>query len=506
MEYQSWFMHGFHKLRQTERPADGMSYTLHMAGNGGDCCQLALYSDEPCTIRLEATPLRHPDGATLFPQLSAVKSVCAGTHGEWPDPLAPLSDTVCLEPHRAMSVFIRVNAPAGSPAGDYNGTIRLQQGTEARCLSLTAHVWDFTLPQTASCQTSFGLDRFSIEAVHGVQAGSEQSDRLFRAYYEALLSRKVSADVLPVDILSPEADSYLDDQRMTSFVVPFSEDDVMLNRYLAKIKSKREWFSKAVFYPVDEPATRESYEKLWAASHRLHHMEPNARIVTPFYSNPQYDIRLSAVEEMLGHVQVWCPESCLFDNVNIWDRIGRGADGTLADKLHNRQNTSETLWWYVCCGPGEPYCNLFIHMEGICHRLLFWQQRYLDVSGLLYWSANYWHAKKSEGDLWDGTCDPWNDMATVKQINPDLYGDGSLLYNGNIVGVEGPVSSLRMEAVADGIDDYEYLTMARRLLGREKADAFIRQVLTSLTVYTDDEERFVEVRAQLGDAIEKALA
>ena len=155
MVYNSWFTHGFHKLHKTETPTEQNSYTLHMAGNGGDCCQLAL---------------RHASGAVLIPRLSLVRSVPAGTHGEWPDPLPPLPEELHLDACVSTAVFIRVNAPAGCPAGAYEGDIQIRLGSDVSRFPLSAHVWNFTLPETPACETSIGLNRESIETMHRVQA------------------------------------------------------------------------------------------------------------------------------------------------------------------------------------------------------------------------------------------------------------------------------------------------------------------------------------------------
>ena len=114
------------------------------------------------------------------------------------------------------------------------------------------------------------------------------------------------------------------------------------------------------------------------------------------------------------------------------------------------------------------------------------------VEGLLYWSTNWWIKAT-------GTADPWTDMATVKDIDPDLYGDGSLFYPGP----EGPLPSFRLECIRDGIEDYEYLKMAEERLGRDFVNNTIRQVTTSLTEYDTDEEHFEEVRIRLGQALEQ---
>ena len=59
-------------------------------------------------------------------------------------------------------------------------------------------------------------------------------------------------------------------------------------------------------------------------------------------------------------------------------------------------------------------------MPAMSHRMLFWQEWKYRSSGLLYWSTTYWEPAPT------GTDDPWEDMATVKWISKDLYGDGSL--------------------------------------------------------------------------------
>jgi len=180
-----------------------------------------------------------------------------------------------------------------------------------------------------------------------------------------------------------------------------------------------------------------------------------------------------------------CPVSNIFSE-----------DGFI-DEAHKRVAEGDKLWWYVCCGPSPSsnYCNLFTQSEGIRHRILFWQQNDLDITGLLYWSTNYW---SDVNDVWDSAwTTPWTGY--------DTFGDGSLLYNGNKVGIDGPVSSLRLEAVTNGIEDYEYLEMAEKLLGKEYKDKIISKISRDLEHYTYDDERFAKVRIELGNAIEEVV-
>ena len=181
-----------------------------------------------------------------------------------------------------------------------------------------------------------------------------------------------------------------------------------------------------------------------------------------------------------------CPETVVFDE-----------DG-FAERAWTRQANGDKLWWYVCCGPSPKtdYCNLFTQQEGIKHRVLFWQQKQYNVTGLLYWSTSYWS---------DVGGDPWTSAWTTPWTGVDTFGDGSLLYDGYHVGVNGPVSSLRLEAVANGIEDYEYLTMAEELLGADFVNGILSTVTKDLTHYTLSDAQLAIVRVELGSAIEYAM-
>ena len=56
----------------------------------------------------------------------------------------------------------------------------------------------------------------------------------------------------------------------------------------------------------------------------------------------------------------------------------------------------------------------------------------------------------------------------------------------------------------NGIEDYEYLTMAQELLGENFVSKTIAKVSKDLTHYTLSDAAFAKVRLELGSAIEAA--
>jgi hypothetical protein len=164
--------------------------------------------------------------------------------------------------------------------------------------------------------------------------------------------------------------------------------------------------------------------------------------------------------------------------------------------MEEQQAEGDKVWWYVCWEPNYPYCNFYVNEPGIDHRILFWQQYDYNVDGLLYWSSNHWGYVEN----------PWTDMNTVKWLDTEVYGDGSLLYPGKPVNVNGPCASLRLEIIRDGIEDFDMLVLAEKYLGREWVNAKLDKVTTDVVTHTYDEAELAAVRNEIGDALSAKIS
>jgi hypothetical protein len=347
---------------------------------------------------------------------------------------------------------------------------------------LRLHVWGFALPDTPSSVTAFGLNRQCIAQRHGVPLNSPECQRLYEAYYEMLLDHRVSAYNIPVDLMSDAAAKYLNDPRMTSYMIPYPSDDAALKALVARLV-KNGWYAKGYFYPIDEPVDKQAYQAIATISDRLHQCAPGYHWVVPFFRRPGWDGRITAFDLMANRVNVWCPNTPHFD-----------ADATMRPSMTVRHVLGDRLWWYVCCGPGEPYNNFFVTMPALSPRVLFWQQKRENIEGLLYWETAWWNPADVKN--------PWTDMATVKDINKNIRGDGSLFYPGKQVGVDGPVSSLRLEMIRDGLEDFDYLTLTDAWLGKKVTEDFVARIARSMTDWERDPLVLSKVRRELGDLLD----
>ena len=158
--------------------------------------------------------------------------------------------------------------------------------------------------------------------------------------------------------------------------------------------------------------------------------------------------------------------------------------------MEMHRSHGDKIFWYVCWEPGLPYANMFVDMEGFFHRVLFWQQFVYKASALCYWTTTWWR-----------DCNPWDSASTVRDLSYYCFGDGSLLYPGDRVGIDGPVGSLRLEIVRSAMEDFAMLKKAEKAFGREWVEEQIAIVTPSLREYNDDHDELDRIRIEIGNKL-----
>jgi len=259
---------------------------------------------------------------------------------------------------------------------------------------------------------------------------------------------------------------------------------------------------RAVVYPFDEPDTKD-YPFVCSQLRRLKDSFPGLRRMVP--------MNLGAAEDFLGLIDLWCP---------IMDSHQR-------EFAAGRQQAGDLYTWYICCGPKAPYIANFIDRAGTDLRLWFWQAWQEHVDGALIWETVWW---TSSAAYPDAPQNPYLDaMSWVDGYGTPRgekrrwnVGDGRFLYPPRAATgtqteavLDGPVTSLRWEALRDGVEDYEYLALLKRLLAERRAglapelaakcEALLQvpaDVSASLTVYTQDPAPLLARRLELARAIE----
>ncbi|MCD6350851.1 MAG: DUF4091 domain-containing protein [Armatimonadetes bacterium] len=509
---QHWFAPTSQKVYpDTTAPAEGYPPLIMAALGEYEALQLVLRSEEdvPDLQVLVRPPRQLAQGSASLPLANVelfearyVPTPADKKHPLTPDPLVPVmardgTAHLSLKGRQTTSLWVRVHVPEGAQPGAY--VLRLilgQQGqvnlphteTSAVLASLTpvdvrVLVLPFRLPRRTHVRTAFGISGSYVALQHGIKPEGEAYEELYRRYYDELLRHRVCAYHVPYGVTDWRALPYLRDERVNAFVVPYTADAATLARTWRYLVDRGVAY-KAWVYPLDEPVRRQQYEELKKRAALVHRAAPGLKVCSPFYRGPDWDKKLTPFDELVGYLDIWCVNTLYYSRPQITRLI------------RERQEKGEEAWWYVCCGPGSPFCNFFVNMAALQHRLLPWQMYRYGITGLLYWSTTYWNPKYTKN--------PFEDMATVKDINRNIYGDGSLFYPGSKVGLDGPVTSVRLECLRDGLEDYEYLVLARRCLGEEAVEKLVEQITPELRRYETDAVKFEQARRELAERITEA--
>ena len=412
----------------------------------------------------------------------------------YPDPLVPFDGgEFSLLTGNSITFLVDIKTVQKVNSGKHPLKFCLMSGDEAVSNTVTADitVWDFLLSDASKSASAVSINKDYLKVYT-----SNYTDETYLKYYEMMLQHGLSPYYLPYDILDTRADKYMSDPRVTGFRVPCSHDvqESVILAYCEKIKSKPEWLKKAYFYPTDEPNTIERLNSLRTRCEYLKELCPEIKIICPYYTNidvtPDYD----QTQFLLDTVDVPCPKPCMWEDEFIYSEAQLNKQLPFKTRMDEHLNSGRELWWYVCNTPGKPYMNVFVDENGLDHRVLFWQQYRYGVSGFLYWCTNYWIK----------TNDPWTDVDT-KTLSYPVYGEGILVYPGEKVGIDGPVASLRLKCIRDGMEDYGLLSLAEQTLGREYVLKKLYSVSPKPSEVLVDSYSFLKLRAEIGNDIQAAL-
>ena len=409
-------------------------------------------------------------------------------------------------PERNQPLWAEIAVPANQPSGKYQGTFSVQLAeTETVEIPVMLTVWDFTLPEGLPLTTQFGsLD--GVSAKHGLPGGSPQSLQIEERYAAVLEEHRIAAPIplalLPTIRANGSIDSkrthealkrFLTEYRTGPFRIPTfpwaevsGKGEKALVRYLrnffAYLKNNG-WEQGAYYFPISEPNSKEAYDRVWAFAQVVREAEPSIR----FLCTEQPYTQDTAWGDLHGAVDVWCPLFTFFD----------------AESAVRARERGGTLWTYTAlCQKAPPYHPNFSAVSGqpgmfwqidfplLNYRLPLWLNWRNKVEGLLYWSAVHWS---------DPERDVWTDPGFRNRYN----GEGYLLYPGTEAGIPGPVPSLRLKALRDGLEDYAYFTLLAGLGEGNFVEKETAKVVHSWWKWEEDAERIYAVRSAIAKRIQE---
>lgn len=452
--------------------------------------------------------------------------------GWWPDPLLPPGPFDVAAGQR-QPLWFNVVVPPDARPGDYRGEVTIRHAGQSIAVPVTLRVRSFRLPRPGTLATAFGL--YAQILSDGYYRGPyrermAQKDYVrwceFMARYR-LTPKNVARDYISFERKGDEWTFDLSGLKPTvadlapKYYAPYSfclhrlptgptvlkgiesNNAPNITHWAAIVKAiDAEWRRrglppKVYIYGVDEPR-REIYPFLREAYAKIRETAPQYPIMQT--------IGDASPTELVGAVDIWCPLSARLDSPFYAERVKAG----------------DTLWTYVCCSPKHPYANFFVDRPATEHRVLFWQTWQRKATGFLYWCVCYWRGLPTPSTgkkCWPEVPLRFGDLGTYRSYKDN--GDGVLIYPGPDM---TPYSSLRLEIIRDGIEDYEYLALLARLVNAakalpaakrpaqellDKAEALClvpASISRSMSKYTDRPESIFERRRQVADMAERLWA
>ncbi|MBO7397513.1 MAG: DUF4091 domain-containing protein, partial [Clostridia bacterium] len=514
-----WFNHSYvNTPAEDTKPTGFASYRILLAGNEIEGCHFMVASKTGKSgVSLSVSEFRDAAGNTL------PHEVCYGWYFDdvdgktVADPIPVLEHEFDLKAGMSQMFVIKVKSAQDQPSGMYSAVVTLTDnaGRELKKANVFAYVWDFSLPVASSCKTLSDLNEWAV--IVGANRESTTTDGLeddlYALYYEYLLENKINCYTLPYakrgQFWDDRVDKYLDDPRCTCFTLFWkiacknsSEIPDYLKVAYDRLSAKPGRLEKAYFYPdaCDEPLDISTLDLVKYYNAEYTKVFGAHKLLIPVHYDTLIDQSTDFFKYLENDVTAWCPKTYFFNTsadkkadpalyTDFYDKSMEEALGVFKDRMAAEQEGGDEVWWYVTRYPHDPEITLSINDEAIKHRILFWQQKLYNVDGFLYYMVNDWEDSKN----WTKK---YEQYASGTLVN--TYGNGVLIYPGGALpeyvekygsdGYPGPIGSLRLEDVRDGIEDYDYFTLLDSLYGEGTSTLIIKQVTQSLGEYSTDTE------------------
>lgn len=434
-----------------------------------------------------------------------------------PDPLLE-DESISVDLAKNQPVWITVYVPKGAAPGDYTSTVEIDADGETASVPVQVKVHAFTLPDDRTLHITNWYSPGNLAKAHGVELYSEaywkwlevwarfmadhrqdtiitqvidltkgsddgkgnltfdfsQFDRFVELFKKAGVSGIIEGghlagrtggawDAVNFDGFYPAITMPDGSKRKNPTVLVTSEEyKFFLSQFLPALQKHLEskgWLDHYVQHLTDEPIPENAASYKIAAGY-IRQYAPKLRIIDA-----------SMCDQIAGALDIWVPQPPEF--------------GDKMKFFREREKAGDEVWIYTCLSPKGKYMNRFIDYHLLSVRLLHWVNFKYDLPGYLHWGFNYWQA------------DPFKDLEPNwggSQFLPP--GDSHIVYPGK----RGPMSSIRLEAMRDGIEDYELLRLLEKKnpkLAREICDSIVQ----SLTEYTLDPAVFRKARGRIVEGL-----
>jgi hypothetical protein len=386
-----------------------------------------------------------------------------------------------------QAVWIEIYTDRNLPAGIYTGTVNIVADQEKRRIPIELELFDFTLPDQNQMQAMVYYESLQPKLYQGRDLDAQyhrfahrQRIELVHAYdistAEAARSRFDGTDFSRARGYEGPGENIGNQIIPRTFYGPgklFDDRAAAWREADSWMTFLREKFPQAVtfLYLPDEPG-RSQYSYIRKLADNIH-SNPGPGKSLPTFVTKHY------VKELDGAI-------------DIWDTGPLGYDIKRADEERSR---GRKYWIY---NGGRPAAGaIVIDAPATDARATMWACFKHGIDNYFYWHGVHWqHNSQKVGErkqnIWANPITFDNRGQPNKPLEDQGYinGDGVLLYPGEDKlhpeqdrGIAGPISTIQLANLRRGLQDHQYLTLARTL----KLDSTVNEVLQSVVprVFSD---------------------
>jgi len=440
------------------------------------------------------------------------------TSGLYPDPIVP-RESIDLKANETQPIWVTVYIPENTPEGIYEGQVTLSGRMGSRSFEvekpIRIQVYPVTVEKTSLWVTNwYSTSAYNLEKVFGDNDIESYTERYWA--FVKLLAAKMAEYRQNVALISPlwlaeytldgEGNYLIDFNRFDRTVEIFTEAGVIGRIEGGHIGTREAgWISDfVVFVPrVEEDTT--FFEKLAISSDSarqfystfipalVDHLKAKGwdQIYMQHLMDEPIPENIDTYVEVARFVEKLAPdlkivEAChskdLDNTVDIWVPQLDYMDQDY-EFYKKRAEAGDEIWFYTCLNPKGEYANRFIELPLIKTRILHWINFRYQIPGYLHWGFDFWRGG-----------DPYGETTSIQLESGTILpgGDAWIVYPGD----SSIYSSIRLEAMRDGIVDYELLKMLERKFPDE-ASELARQVVYRFDYYDINIEAFREKRKRI---------
>lgn len=378
-------------------------------------------------------------------------------------------------------LWVSLYIPEDAAAGVYAGTFTLHAGGQKREVPVSVKVYDYTLSDENTMRSLF-LMRNDYTFNYGE---FDSTVEMQRKYYDFLLEYRINAYNIPIESYSDvsyfvdSVKEYYDEPKVSTYGLPASTRGnggvpsmaVAREQVLAlaeACENGKNYLSKLIIKNGDETdlngswatdiasnnnlkstlnsaaeeilADREKYAGYIACFETAEDAAQAIRDIPILDPLTEEETFLTAAADdpaspatnagkLLANTGIWCPKTDIFES-EFRDTLYAAAE----------DYGIKEMWWYTANIPTYPQPTYHIDTNPLSARVMSWMQRDYDIAGNLYWAVAY---AEDGQDVYTETDFP--------------SGDGCLLYPGAKYDHDGPLPSMRLERIRDGVEEYELL-------------------------------------------------